>query len=114
MKSDNKMKRTRILTTIVCLIPVILGIILYPVLPDTIATHWTFGGEANGWEPKLVGAIVFPGILVVLNLIFPALLRTDPKYNNMNETAKRLLCWIFPVVSIICSGATLAAAFGLF
>lgn len=112
MTDDNKMKRTTILTTIVCLIPVILGIILYPKLPDTIVTHWDIDGNPNGWESKLVGAIVFPGILVLINIVFPLLLKVDPKYNNLNEKIKHILHWIIPVVSIFASGSTLAVAMG--
>lgn len=112
MKTDNKMRRTTILTTIVCLIPVILGIIFYPKLPDSIVTHWGADGTPNGWMPKIVGAVVFPGILVIVNLAFPLLLKTDPKYGNMNETVKQLLHWIIPVISVFCSGSTLAAALG--
>lgn len=112
MKNDNKMRRTTILTTIVCLIPVILGIFLYPRLPETIVTHWDASGNPNGWASKLVGAIVFPGILALVNIVFPLLLKTDPKYSNMNEKVKHMLHWIIPMVSIFCSGSTLAAAFG--
>lgn len=112
MKNDDKMKYTTIITTIVCLIPVIIGSILYPKLPDTIVTHWDASGNPNGWSSKMVGAIVFPGSLVLVNILFPMLLKLDPKYNNMNEKIKHLLHWIIPVVSIFCSSSTLAVALG--
>lgn len=113
MSSNNKMKRTTVLTTIVCLIPVILGILLYPRLPETIVTHWGADGNPDGWSSKLVGAIVFPGILVLVNIAFPLLLKADPKYDNINEKTKQILHWIIPVVSIFCSGTTFAAALGM-
>lgn len=113
----NKMTREEktelVLTTIVCLIPVIAGIILYPKLPDQIATHWDIHGNVNGMSNKFVGAIVFPGILVVANLIFPILLRLDPKYENMSGKLKTLSHWIIPVVEIFCAGSTLAAGIGM-
>lgn len=112
MKTDNKLNRTTLLTTIVCLIPVILGILLYPRLPDTIVTHWDGNGVPNGWASKMTGAVIFPGILVLVNLAFPLLLKTDPKYTNMNEKVKQLLHWLIPIISIFCSGSTLAAALG--
>ena len=112
MKNDSKMKRTTILTTVVCLIPVILGVILYNKLPDTIVTHWDINGNPNGWESKMVGAIFFPGGLVLLNIVFPLLLKIDPKYNTTNEKVKHMLHWIIPVVSIFCSSTTLATAMG--
>lgn len=102
-----------ILTTIVCLIPVIAGIILYSRLPDRIATHWDAQGNVNGMSSKFTGAIIFPGILVLLNVIFPLLLRIDPKYENMNSKLKTISHWIIPVVAMFCSGATLAAGLGM-
>lgn len=69
-KMTKEEKIELLLTTVVCLIPVIAGIILYPRLPDQIATHWDSQGNVNGMSSKLVGAIIFPAILVVVNLIF--------------------------------------------
>ena len=107
---DNK--RTIIITTIVCLIPVIMGIILYDKLPAQIATHWDSQGNVNGVSSKFVGAIGFPAILVALNLLVPFFMRTDPKYENMNPVLRGLSLWIIPVVSIFTSSTTLAAALG--
>lgn len=106
------MRNTTILTTIICLVPVIIGIILYPRLPDTIATHWDMNGDPNGWSPKAVGTIVFPGILVLINILFPLLLKLDPRYTNYDEKVKHLLHWIIPLVCVFCSGTTLSAATG--
>lgn len=113
MKNDKLVNKTTILTTVVCLIPIIVGIILYNKLPENIVVHWDSNGEPNGWAHKMVGTIVFPGILVLVNLIFPALLRTDPKYSNINEKTKHIIQWFIPIVAIFCSGVTLADALGV-
>lgn len=107
-----EMKKTWIISTVICLIPVILGIILFPQLPDQIATHWDGQGVPNGWSSKFVGAIVFPGSLAVLNLLMPVLLKMDPKYNNVGAKMKSLILWIMPAVSLVCSTSTLGAALG--
>ena len=104
--------RELILTTIVCLIPVVAGIVLYPVLPEQIATHWDAQGNVNGMSSKLAGAIIMPASLLVLNLLFPLLLRMDPKYENMDGKLKAITHWTIPVIEMICSGATLASALG--
>lgn len=107
--NDNK-KRTLFLTTLVCLIPVLTGVILYPKLPDTIATHWDIHGVPNGWSSKLVGAIGFPMLLVVINLIYVLCISKDPKYAALGPGMKKLVDWIIPIVAIICSAVTLYAA----
>lgn len=109
---SKEMKKTWILSTIVCLIPILIGILLYNKMPEQIATHWGADGTPNGWSSRFTGVIVFPGSLVVLNLIFPFLLKVDPKYTNMSEKIKCLLHWIIPAVAVFASGTTLAAALG--
>lgn len=106
-------RRTLIISTIVCLIPVIAGIILYPRLPDQLVTHWGANGEPNGWQSKFVGAIVFPGMLVILNLLLPFLIKLDPKKRNISFTVKNMLQWIIPIVGIMASGVTLANSLGI-
>lgn len=110
----NNSKKTYILTTLVCLIPIIAGLILYPNLPEEIATHWDVQGNANGWQSKLTGAIVNPGILLLINLAVPFLIRSDPSNRNMNGKVTALIQWIIPAVSLMCSGVTLSEAVGSF
>ncbi len=109
---NNKTLTTTILTTLVCLIPIIIAGILYPSLPDQVVTHWDGAGNPNGWQSKFVGTIVFPGVLVIVNLFFPVLLKIDPKYNNMDNKIKTLCHWIIPAVSLFCSLTTLSSAIG--
>lgn len=112
MKMKNKMKLTTVLTTLVCLIPFIAGAVLYKSLPDTMVTHWGAGGNPDGWAPKYVAVFVLPGILLIINLLMPLLLKMDPKYENMDEKMIGLILWILPVVSVFCAGVTLAEAYG--
>ncbi len=59
MKIDRK---TVILTTLVCLLPIVAGVILYPQLPEQVATHWGFGNEPNGWSSKAFAVFGLPMI----------------------------------------------------
>lgn len=111
MKKNNE-NSTRILTTIICLIPIVIGIILYPRFPDTIVTHWDGNGIPNGMQSKFVGIIVFPGILLLLNLFMPTLMTMDPKYENMDGKLKTLVLWIIPIVEMFASGTTISYALG--
>ena len=114
MRNNDKLdKKTWILTTIVCLLPVIAGIILLPKLPDQVATHWDAQGNVNGTQSKFTAAVVFPGILAVVNFFFPALLKMDPKYENMSKKVVNVIWWIIPVVALVCSAFTLANGLGI-
>ena len=106
-------KRTYILTSLVCLIPIIAGVFLYSSLPERIATHWDAAGNPNGWSSRFVGVFVLPGSMLLLNLLFPFLLKMDPKYNNISEKIKCLIQWIIPVIALFAGGMTLTAAVGV-
>jgi hypothetical protein len=53
-------RATAVLTTVACLIPAVVGAILYPQLPAQIAMHWDMQGAASGFADELVAAIVVP------------------------------------------------------
>lgn len=112
-ESDKKIKTsTTIITTLICLIPVIAGVLLYPKLPDEIVTHWGANGEPNGWSSKFTGAIVFPSLLVLVNLSVTPLLKIDPRYKDMDKKVVSLIQWIIPTISLFAAGSTLAYALG--
>ena len=106
-------KKALVLSSMVCLIPMLAGVILYAKLPDTIATHWDATGAVNGTSSKFIGIIVYPGILLAINLLIQPIMRMDPKYANMGEKIKLCVQWIIPAVSVVCSGTTLSHALGI-
>ena len=49
-----KYKTTIIITTLITLLPIVIGLFLWNKLPDTLATHWGSDGTANGWSSKTI------------------------------------------------------------
>ena len=47
-----KYKKMIILTTLLTGLPILIGLILWSKLPDSMATHWDVNGQANGWSSK--------------------------------------------------------------
>lgn len=107
-----KNKRTLILTSLICLIPILVGAAVYSRLPETMPTHWNFQGEADGWSSRPVAVFALPGILLAVNLLLPLALKADPKHENMSPALKAVVFWTIPVLSLVCSGATIAAGLG--
>jgi uncharacterized membrane protein len=107
-----KSKREIIITTIVCLLPMLAGVILYSRLPDTIATHWGANGEPNGWSSKAFAVFALPGIIAGINLLAQFALRTDPKRQNMSPALFNIAIWVPPVISVLASAFVLASALG--
>ena len=105
-------KKTLILTTLVCLIPIVAGALLYSRLPETMATHWNMSGEADGWSSRAFAVFGLPGILLAVNLILPFALKADPKHGNMSEALVKITVWTIPLISLLCCGLTLARGLG--
>lgn len=49
---------------------VLLGVALYPALPDRMAVYWLGPGEAAGTVPKPVAVIFMPAVVVFMGLLF--------------------------------------------
>lgn len=109
MKID---KRTLILTTLVCLLPIIAGALLYSSLPETVPTHFNFEGEPDGWSSRAFAAFGLPAIMLGMNFVLQFALNADPKRQNMSEALMNIAVWSIPVLSVLCCGMTLAKSLG--
>jgi len=105
-------RRSLVLSSLVCLVPLIAGIAVYDRLPAEVVTHWGFDGQPNGWMPKFIGVIVLPALMLLVNIAMPFLMKKDPKATNINEKLLSLFQWLMPAISLICSGSVLATALG--
>lgn len=77
------MKNKKINIVIACLLAITLVYILivYPSLPDLIPTHFGVSGDADSYSNKSF-IFIFYGVLVLLNVLMPALAKMDPKREN--------------------------------
>lgn len=92
-----------ILTTLITLSPIIVGIVLWNKLPDSVATHWNFNGEADGFSSKAFAVFFMPLFIGAMHLICVLATSVDPKNQNHNPKIINLVLWICPVISIVCN-----------
>ena len=57
-------KKTLIITSIVTILPVLIGIICWDRLPDVMATHFGMNNEANGFSSKVFAVFGLPLVLL--------------------------------------------------
>ena len=105
-------KKTMILTSILILLPILAGIVLWNQLPDQVATHFGYGGEADGWSSKTFAVFGLPALLLAIHLLCTYVTGTDPKYDRYPEKMKKIVLWICPVVSCVGAYTTYANALG--
>ena len=118
MKSDimktilKDYKGILILTSILTLLPVLAGLLLWDILPDVLVTHWGINGEPDGYMSK--SAVVFGLPLVMLALQWFCILRVSlEKKNRNNPQIIKVTMWIVPIVSVLAGAVTYAFACGV-
>ena len=97
---SSKNKKTLILTSIVTLLPILIGILLWNKLPDSMATHFNFDNEADGYREKWFAVIITPFILLALHLIMAMIIAADPRKKNISSRVYGITIWIIPASSL--------------
>ena len=74
-----------IITSIITLLPMIVGLVLWNKLPETIATHWGLSNEPNGWSSREMVVFGIPVILTFFHLIAVVGTTLDPQKKNISK-----------------------------
>lgn len=99
MKKFKEHKTTIIITSIIILLPMVVGLLLWDRLPAEIATHFGSDGEANGWSSKVFTVFGLPLFLLFVHILCFAATAADPKKNRIGDKIYKLVLWICPVIS---------------
>ena len=94
-------KKTLIITSIVTMLPVLIGIICWNRLPEVMATHFGFNNEANGFSSKAFAVFGLPLILLAVLWVGAFVTAHDPKRQNISPKMFSLMLWIAPVISLV-------------
>lgn len=106
-------KNTLTLTTIITLLPIVMGVIYWNQLPDKMATHFDSAGDPNGWSSKWFAVIGLPVFLSIVNALCTVLTEKDPRREKYPEKMMKIVYWICPVISWICSGTIISHGLGM-
>ena len=98
--------KTMIITSIVILIPILVGVCLWNQLPESVATHFDSNGNPDGWSSKGFAVVGLPVLLLVVHWFCVAITGTDPKHKNISDKMMLLVMWLCPIVSIFGCGST--------
>lgn len=110
MQKKNKLKI--IISSVVTLMPMIFGILLWEQLPESIATNFGINGEVTGYSSKIVTVVVVPLLLFILNLVCVFATNADPKKKNINDKIITLIVSIVPACSLVCGFLIYSHALG--
>ena len=79
------MKLIRPAIILVLVLTAVLTLIMYPVMPDAVASHWNSAGDVNGTMPKFWGLLLIPLLMYGFCALLAVLPRIDPLRDNYRK-----------------------------
>ena len=101
-----------IITSIIILLPMLAGLILWNQLPEQVPFHWNAAGEIDGWASKAVAVFVPSAAMLALQWLCVLVTSTDPKKQNHPEKVKVLVLWLIPLITVFISALMYVSALG--
>ena len=101
-----------IITSIVCLSPILLGVLLWNKLPDTMAIHFNIYGEPDNLASK--GFVVFglPVLMVILQGFCCFINDINAYKHGERKKFEAVTKWIIPCLTVILQVITLGYGLG--
>ncbi len=73
-----------LLALLVIIAQIVISIVTYPLLPAKVPSHWDAAGQVNGYMPRWLNAILYPGMSILLLLILRGVMRISPQLGQAN------------------------------
>ncbi len=108
----NNRKRI-ILTSLVILLPLLAGLVLWDRLPESVAIHFGPDGQPDGWSGRAFAVFFIPLFILAAHLLAVFITCSDPKRQNISDKTLGLVFWIAPLCSVIAGILTYTTALGL-
>lgn len=99
-------------TSIVCLLPIICGLMYYNKLPESIAIHWGIDNNPNGYFSKPTFVFGMPIMMVALQIFCCIVSDLSDKNPEANKKAVTVYKWIIPIITVILYIVTIMIALG--
>lgn len=79
------MKMIRLAIALVLILTAVITLVVYPLMPDVVASHWNAAGELDGTMPKFWGLILIPLLMYGFCALLVVLPRIDPLQKNYRK-----------------------------
>ncbi len=106
-------KRILIVSSIVCIIPAVAGLMLFSLLPDTMPIQWGTGGQVTNYAPKWFALFGMPVFLMLFNLFLHVKTDKTDKERHYPVVMIIFIKWVMPALSVVCTGLSVASVTGI-
>lgn len=107
-----KYKWSLLFSSVVTLLPMVLGVVAEGFLPEQITVHWGFDGMADGWMRSSTVFFLLPPILLAIHWLCVILSLVLDQNATQNKKVVRLVFWVLPGISLLTCGTVFAVALG--
>lgn len=101
-----------LITSLIILLPIAAGVMLWNQLPKKMPTHWNMVGQIDSWSSKPFVVFGIPLMMLAFQWICVLATAADPKKEHHPSKVLHLVFWMIPVISAVISALTYAAALG--
>lgn len=105
--------KSLIVTSIVCLLPMLLGMALWEALPETIAIHFDINNNPDNFASKGFAVFGIPCLMVMLQWFCCFVNDINAYKHGERKKFERVTKWIIPVMTIVLQTVTLGYALGI-
>ena len=92
-------KKLLILTSLLTLLPIPVGLLLWNRFPETMAIHWGITGEADGYASPNLVVFGLPLLMLAFHWLCVFFTVRDKGNHGHNRKMFRLVLWIIPIIS---------------
>lgn len=100
-----------IITSIISILPMIVGVATWNMLPDRMVSHFDFAGNPNQYMAKWMNVFILPLVLLATHLGCSLTTFFDKK-SQIPKKALNLFMWIVPITSIFVTAMIFGYTFG--
>jgi len=99
-------------TSLVCLLPILLGISLWEKLPDVMAIHFNVYGEPDNFASKAFVVFGLPVIMVLVQWFSCFVNDINSHKHGAKIKLERVTKWIVPIMTVVLQIITLCYSMG--
>ena len=107
-----KNKKLLIITSLLTLLPIPVGLLLWNKFPETMAIHFGITGQADGYASPSFAVFVLPLILLAFHWVCILSTAFDKGNKNRNQKLQSIMLWTIPLIGNLSICGIYALALG--
>ena len=105
-------KKEMILSVVLCLLPIVLGLVMWKALPERIPTHFDLNSQPDRYSSKAFAVFGLPILVAALDALCLFGLKSDPKADKHSKVLDKIMLWFIPGLCMLVYTLCLLAAVG--